>query len=79
MPGWKAAGSEQSRPIRVDPGVARDVEELLHDPQTSGGLLVAVAPALVARFGEELATRGVTAWRIGRLTAGPVGRIAVAA
>ena len=65
--------------IDVDPAVPAAVEELLHDPQTSGGLLLAVAPGQVARLWDELAHRGVSAWQIGRLTSGAVGRIAVTA
>ena len=65
--------------IDVDPAVPAAVEELLHDPQTSGGLLLAVAPGQLARLWDELACRGVSAWQIGRLTSDAVGRIAVAA
>ena len=50
---------------------------LLHDPQTSGGLLMAVAqdqlPALLARLRAE----GETAWEIGSVEAGTAGEIFV--
>jgi selenide, water dikinase len=65
--------------IRVDGDVPRDVEDLLHDPQTSGGLLLAVAPNQIDGLRHELTRRGVSSWHIGRLTADPIGQIAVAA
>ncbi len=65
--------------VDVDAQVPRELEELLHDPQTSGGLLLAVAPARIARLRDELAERGVSAWQIGELTRGSVGRVAVSA
>ncbi len=54
--------------------IATDISaELLVDPQTSGGLLAGVAdgPACVA----ALAAAGVAAWIVGRVVAGPAGRI----
>jgi selenide,water dikinase len=49
----------------------------LFDPQTSGGLLIAVAAekhaALLAALGEG----GVTGWTVGEVTAGPPGSIAL--
>jgi selenide,water dikinase len=65
--------------IRVDGDVPRDVEDLLHDPQTSGGLLLAVAPDQIDGLRHEFTARGVSSWHIGRLTADPVGQIAVVA
>jgi selenide,water dikinase len=65
--------------IHVDGDVPRDVEDLLHDPQTSGGLLLAVAPNQIDGLRHELTRRGVSSWHIGRLTADPIGQIAVAA
>jgi selenide,water dikinase len=65
--------------IHVDGDVPRDVEDLLHDPQTSGGLLLAVAPDQINGLRHELTARGVSSWDIGRLTADPVGQIAVVA
>jgi selenide, water dikinase len=65
--------------IRVDGDVPRDVEDLLHDPQTSGGLLLAVAPDQIDGLRHEFTVRGVSSWNIGRLTADPIGQIAVVA
>ena len=65
--------------VDVSPGVPLEVEELLHDPQTSGGLLLAVAPGEADGLRRELAARGVPHWEIGRLSDGPAGRIAVTA
>ena len=63
---WAAAVSAGSLP-------------LLHDPQTSGGLLLAVGPERTDGLRRELAGRGVPHWEIGRLTDGPAGRIVVTA
>ena len=63
----------------ISPGVPLEVEDLLHDPQTSGGLLLAVAPGEAGGLRRELAGRGVRHWEIGRLSDGPAGRIAVTA
>jgi selenide,water dikinase len=43
--------------------------QLLYDPQTSGGLLIAVDPAAVPQLHRALADRDVGVWRIGRATA----------
>jgi selenide,water dikinase len=66
-------------PIDVADEVPPEVEDLLHDPQTSGGLLLAVAPDRLSALRRELAARGVEGWAIGRLLADPAGRIAVGA
>jgi selenide,water dikinase len=44
---------------------------LLYDPQTSGGLLVAVPSSRVDSAHAALTSRGVSVWNIGRVTAGP--------
>jgi selenide,water dikinase len=51
--------------------------DLLADPQTSGGLLLAVAPDKAEALLNALRTRGSGAWRIGRVAAGPAGRLRV--
>jgi selenide,water dikinase len=78
VPGGGRTNREHFAPgVRVAPGVDEDVMELLYDPQTSGGLLIAVEEAHAADLIAELAVAGVRAARIGRaVTAGPV-RIAI--
>jgi selenide,water dikinase len=61
----------------VDWGDLDDYEQLLlADAQTSGGLLIAVAPERAAALRAELATRGTLAAEIGIVTADP-GRVRV--
>ena len=50
---------------------------LLADAQTSGGLLIACPPARTARLLKEATARNVPAIEVGRVEAGPAGRIAV--
>jgi selenide,water dikinase len=50
----------------VDPTLAT----LLFDPQTSGGLLIALDPAAVEAFREACRQEGATAWEIGEVAAG---------
>ena len=49
----------------------------LVDPQTSGGLLIAVAPEALERLHAELASRGADGWTIGQVVHGPVGEMAL--
>jgi selenide,water dikinase len=49
----------------------------LFDPQTSGGLLLAVAPEKHALLLEELARAGAGAWTVGEVTDGPAGDLVV--
>jgi selenide,water dikinase len=63
--------------VEVSASAPAEVVELLFDPQTSGGLLLAVAPADERALDRELHERGVAQWRVGRLIDGPAGRIAV--
>ncbi len=58
---------------------AEEVVELLFDPQTSGGLLLAVAPGRAGALERELAARGVAGARVGSLGDGPAGTLEVAA
>jgi selenide,water dikinase len=51
--------------IRFAPGVTADLQNLLFDPQTSGGLLVAVDPQFADKACELLAKAGCPAMRIG--------------
>ena len=46
-----------------------DLVQLLHDPQTSGGLLAAVDASAAAAAERRLSDAGCEVWRIGRVTA----------
>ena len=50
---------------------------VLLDPQTSGGLLMAVAPDRADALADALVSRGVLAARVGGIVAGEPGRIAL--
>jgi len=50
---------------------------LMHDPQTSGGLLIAVESDRAGKLMSGLAERGEHGWRIGRLTEGEPGQVVV--
>lgn len=43
---------------------------LLYNPETSGGLLMAISPAEIGRFESACAEHGVVAWNIGRVEEG---------
>ena len=59
-------------------GVDQRVQDLLFDPQTSGGLLIAVAPTEAVRLVDALKTRGIeSAAIVGEVVAEPVERINV--
>ena len=51
------------------PGIAAEYQDLLFDPQTSGGLLVAIAPESTAAALATLQRHGVAARQVGRVTA----------
>jgi selenide, water dikinase len=50
-----------------DAGVSPEYQDLLFDPQTSGGLLVAVAPDAAGSVLLALERHGVSAHRVGRV------------
>ena len=50
-------------------------KSMLMDPQTSGGLLLAVHGETARRLVEELQSRGESAWEIGDVRKGQSGRI----
>jgi selenide,water dikinase len=55
--------------VVFDPGVSPDYRALLFDPQTSGGLLVALAPELADSALQALSRHGVAARQIGCVVA----------
>jgi selenide,water dikinase len=65
--------------VRVDPAVPAVTATLLHDAQTSGGLLLAAPGERLGALLAGLAAAGVAAAEIGQIVPGPPGSIAVAA
>jgi selenide, water dikinase len=63
--------------VELDPGVPPVVATLLHDAQTSGGLLLAVPPNRLKGLLGDLAARGERPALVGRVVRGPAGRIRV--
>jgi selenide,water dikinase len=79
VPGGTIRNREALSPhVTFDPAVPEPLRTLLCDAQTSGGLLIAVAPdrvdALIAALQREATPAAV---RIGRIVAGVPGAIAV--
>ena len=67
VPGGGRTNREHfGRGVSIGQGVDDDVVELFYDPQTSGGLLIAVAQADAAELMAALGAAKVTACRIGR-------------
>jgi len=56
-----------ARSVQADTGVAEDLVSLLYDPQTSGGLLIAVNPDSAAVAAAALQAAGVRPARIGHV------------
>jgi selenide,water dikinase len=63
--------------VRVDPGVAPELDHLLYDPQTSGGLLFAAPQSCAAEVESRFAEAALPLWCIGEVVAAP--GVAVAA
>jgi selenide,water dikinase len=61
--------------VERQPEVPEVLSVLLHDAQTSGGMLLAVPAAQTAALYEELVCRGLPCAVIGRVIPGPGGRI----
>jgi len=78
IPGGGRTNREHFGPaVRVGAGVDDTVLDLLYDPQTSGGLLIAVAPAEGDRLLAELVRASVPAVPIGRAVAMSEARVVV--
>jgi selenide,water dikinase len=56
--------------VRVGQGVSAAVEHVLFDPQTSGGLLFAVAPEAAPDVEAQFAASGEPLWRVGEVQSG---------
>ena len=56
--------------VRVETGVSSECEHVLYDPQTSGGLLIAVAPERHDSLLAEMARHDTAAWTVGEVVAG---------
>ena len=67
--GGKTNAQHFGRELRVEGAVDADLLTILHDPQTSGGLLVAVDPAHAAAAEAALRAAGVEPFRIGTVAA----------
>ena len=63
--------------VQLEPGLPPVVATLLHDAQTSGGLLLAVAPGRLGGLVEHLRDRGIEPAVVGRVLDGPPGRVGV--
>ena len=76
-----AAGLRANRDYLAPHLTGRALDEpatlALVDPQTSGGLLVAVAPGDHERLLSELEGRGAGGWTVGQVVQGPAGRTAL--
>ncbi|MFI4936216.1 MAG: selenide, water dikinase SelD [Caulobacterales bacterium] len=67
---WASYGAE----VRTEPALPAWRLDILTDPQTSGGLLISVAPAQADAVLEMAVSRGFTAAKVvGRMVAGPPG------
>jgi selenide, water dikinase len=66
-----------SRVEAVEAGIPEATWTLLHDAQTSGGLLMAVPAASLSAVRDGLAAAGVTAAEIGAVVDGPSGSVRV--
>jgi selenide, water dikinase len=66
--GGKTNAQHFGRELRVEGTVDADLLTILHDPQTSGGLLAAIDPAQAATAEAALRAAGVEPFRIGTVT-----------
>jgi selenide,water dikinase len=63
--------------VELDAGMPPVVATLLHDAQTSGGLLLAAPPERLKALLADLVRRGLQPALIGRIVDGPAGRLRV--
>jgi len=65
--------------VSADDQIPEELLVLLHDAQTSGGLLLSAAASVADTLLAELSGRGLAAAEVGRVIDGPAGHIAVKA
>lgn len=56
--------------VTVEGNLSINLQTLLYDPQTSGGLLIAVPEAKASQFQAEADARAIPMWQIGSVTPG---------
>jgi len=56
--------------VRIGEGISESMEHILFDPQTSGGLLMAVSPESAKEAERRFAAAGLRVWAIGEAVAG---------
>jgi selenide,water dikinase len=79
FPGGAARNQDfYSQWVTFGDGLADWQRMLLFDPQTSGGLLLALNPAILPALGSAMEAAGQPYWVIGEAMAGPAGTIEVA-
>ena len=78
MPGGSRTNAQHfAAGVRFGAELPLDLVQLLHDPQTSGGLLAAVDPRFVAAAEQRLRNAGSGVWRIGRVTTDQGARLLI--
>jgi selenide, water dikinase len=75
--GTRANMARMSQAVTVAPGIAPEVSVLLHDAQTSGGLLLCVPAGAAEDLLGRLCAQNLTAAVIGQVVAGPPGHVDV--
>jgi selenide, water dikinase len=65
--------------VSIGGGIPEEIVVLLHDAQTSGGLLLSARASAADLLLKELSRRGLQAAEVGRVIEGPAGQIAIKA
>jgi selenide,water dikinase len=75
--GTRANIARMEQVVAIDASVPTEVAVLLHDAQTSGGLLLSVNPGSGDALLTSLTDRGLRVAEVGAVVAGPPGRITI--